>query len=149
MGSQLRKSSSFRAGVFGWGDRQSRPIPLKPMPTKSLLWTQRLSEKLGLSLPDDMASRLWLQLHYRHEPPDITHLILDQFEEVFTLGVRQPGAEEKVRDILGILLQGAVPAPISRLISEHDSFSDHFDPDSAPVRVILAICSDYVYALNR
>ena len=137
------------SAVFGWGDRQSRPIRLKPRPTKSLLWTQRLSEKLGLSLPDDIASCLWLRLHYRDEPPDITHLILDQFEEVFTLGARQPGAEEKVRDTLAILLQGAVPEPIGRLISEHDSFSDHFDPDSVPVRIILALRSDYVYALNR
>ena len=61
----------------------------------------------------------------------------------------EPGAEEKVRDTLAILLQGAVPEPIGRLIGEHDSFSDHFDPDSVPVRVILALRSDYVYALNR
>jgi hypothetical protein len=137
------------SAVFGWGDRQNRPIRLKPRPTNSLVWTQRLSERLGLPLPDDIACRLWLRLHYRDESPDITHLILDQFEEVFTLGTLQPGSEEKVRDILAILLQGAVPAPIARLISEHDSFSDHFDPDSAPVRVILALRSDYVYALNR
>jgi hypothetical protein len=139
----------FVSAVFGWGDGQSRPISLKPSPTKSLVWTQRLSAKLGLSLPDDLASRLWLRLHYREEPLDITHLILDQFEEVFTLGARQAGAEEKVRDILAIALQGAVPEPIGRLIGEHDSFSDHFDPDSVPVRVILALRSDYVYVLNR
>ncbi len=143
-------SSQLISAVFGWGDRQSCPIHRKPRPTTSQVWTQRLSEKLGLSLPDDITSRLWLRLHYRDEPPAITHLILDQFEEVFTLGVqKKPGAEEKVRDTLAILLQGAVPASIGRLISEHDSFSDHFDPDSVPVRVILALRSDYVYALNR
>jgi hypothetical protein len=60
-----------------------------------------------------------------------------------------PGAEENVRDILAILLQGAVPEPIGHLISEHDGFADYFDPDSIPVRVILALRSDYVYALNR
>jgi tetratricopeptide (TPR) repeat protein len=137
------------SAIFGWGDSQSRSIHLKPSPTKSLPWLQRLSEKLGLSLPRDPESQLWLRLHYRDEPPDITHLILDQFEEIFTLGARQPSAEEKARDMLAILLQGAVPEPIRRLISEHDTFSDHFDPDSVPVRVILALRNDYVYALNR
>jgi hypothetical protein len=139
----------FISAVFGCGDSQSRPIPLKRSPAKSLVWMQRLSEKLKLSLPDDLASRLWIRLHYRDERPDITHLILDQFEEVFTLGARQAGTEEKVRDTLAIVLQGVTPEPISRLIDEHDSFSDHFDADSVPVRVILALRSDYVYALNR
>ena len=54
-----------------------------------------------------------------------------------------------MRDSLAILLQGAVPEPIGRLISEHDSFSDHFDSDSVPVRVILALRSDYIYAFSR
>src|SRR6266536_3825006 len=41
------------------------------------------------SLPQDAASRLWLRLHWRKEPPNITHLILDQFQEVFTIGPRR------------------------------------------------------------
>jgi tetratricopeptide (TPR) repeat protein len=137
------------SAVFGWGDRQGAAVGLKPRPTKSLLWTERLAEKLKLPLPDDLPSRLWLRLHYRAEPPDITHLILDQFEEVFTLGALRAGTEHEVRDVLAIILQGAIPEPISRLIAEHDVFLDHFDPDSIPVRVILALRNDYVYALNR
>ena len=46
-------------------------------------------------------------------------------------------------------LQGAIPERISRLIAEHDTFLDHFDPDSTPVRVVLSLRDDYVYALNR
>ena len=38
------------------------------------------------ALPEDAASRLWLQLHRREKKDRITHLILDQFEEIFTLG---------------------------------------------------------------
>lgn len=120
-----------------------------PQPAKSLLWTERLAEKLNLPFPDDLPSRLWLRLHYRAEPPDITHLILDQFEEVFTLGARRAGTQDEVRDTLAILLQGTIPGPISRLIADHDSFLDHFDADSVPVRIILALRDDYVYALNR
>ena len=100
------------------------------------------------SFPQDAASRLWLRLHWRKEPPNITHLILDQFQEVFTIGARRAGAETEVRDALAIFLQGSIPDPIVRLIADHDDFLDYFDPDSTPVRILLALRDDYVYALN-
>jgi Novel STAND NTPase 1 len=137
------------SALFGWGDGQDGPVRVKSQPTKSLLWTERLAEKLNIPLPDDLPSRLWLRLHYRAEPPAITDLILDQFEEVFTIGARRSGTQDEIRDTLAILLQGTIPEAISRLIADHDSFLDHFDPDSVPVRVILALRDDYVYALNR
>ena len=112
-------------------------------------WATELREKLGFDLPLDSASLLWLRLHWSRQPPTTTHLILDQFEEVFTLGAQQPGAEHELRDALAILLQGMIPASISQLIAKYDSFLDHFDTDSTPVRVVLALRDDYVYALNR
>ncbi len=112
-------------------------------------WATELREKLGFDLPSDSASWLWLRLHWSRQPPTTTHLILDQFEEVFTLGAQRPGAEHELRDALAILLQGMIPAPISELIAKHDSFLDQFDTDSTPVRVVLALRDDYVYALNR
>jgi len=60
-----------------------------------------------------------------------------------------PGAESSTRDVMAILLQGAVPEPIARLIADHETLLDAFDADSVPVRVILAMRDDYVYALNR
>ena len=68
---------------------------------------------------------------------------------MFTLGARRAGTQDEIRDALAIILQGAIPEPISHLIAEHDVLLDHFDPDSMPVRVILALRDDYVYALNR
>ncbi|MDQ6912235.1 MAG: tetratricopeptide repeat protein [Verrucomicrobiota bacterium] len=112
-------------------------------------WLAQLRTKLQLPLPDDPASLLWLRVHNRAEPPAITHLILDQFEEVFTVGMRRAGSDTAVRDALAILLQGALPPPISQLMTEHDNLSDHFDTDSAPVRILLALRDDFVYALNR
>src|SRR6266536_1673870 len=112
-------------------------------------WATQLREKLAFDLPEDSASWLWLRLHWSKEPPTTTHLILDQFEEVFAPGAGRADAEHEVRDALAILLQGAIPEPISRLIAEEDSLLDQFDPDSMPVRVILALRDDYVYALNR
>ncbi len=112
-------------------------------------WLTKLRAKSQLPLPDDPASLLWLRVHDLTEPPAITHLILDQFEEVFTVGVRRANSDTAVRDALAILLQGAFPPPISQLMAEHDNISDHFDTDSAPVRILLALRDDFVYALNR
>ena len=117
--------------------------------SRAAQWWQGLPTTIPFSLPDDFASRLWLRLHSRKERPSITHLILDQFEEVFTVGARRAGAENEVRDALAILLQSSIPDPIVRLIADHDDFLDYFDADSTPVRVLLALRDDYVYALNR
>jgi tetratricopeptide (TPR) repeat protein len=144
----LDPAGQLVAAVFGWGECGGGPR-LTSRPTKSLPWAVHLGEKLAVSMPVDYPSRLWLRLHYRREPPDVTHLIVDQFEEVFTLGAQIPAAESSVRDAMSILLQGAIPEPITQLIAENDSFLDEFDPDSVPVRVILALRDDYVYALHR
>jgi hypothetical protein len=133
------------AAVFGWGDQKGAAMP----PAKSLAWVRQLAGRLAVPLPEDLPSRLWLRLHARGEPLPITHLILDQFEEVFTLGARVAGRSQAVRDALAILLHGAIPEPISRLIDDRDDFLDAFDTDSVPVRVVLALRDDYVYALNR
>jgi tetratricopeptide (TPR) repeat protein len=113
-------------------------------------WAKELREKLSFfDLPEDEASWFWLRVHWRAEPPAITHLVLDQFEEVFTRGAEQKGLAEEIRDRIVILLHGGVPPAISSLIAKEDTFLDYFDPDSQPVRVILSLRDDYVYALNR
>jgi hypothetical protein len=117
--------------------------------SRAAQWWQTFRTTIPFRLPDDFASRLWLRLHWHKELPNITHLILDQFEEVFTVGARRVGAENEVRDTLAILLQSSIPDPIVRLIEEHEDFLDYFDTDSTPVRVLLALRDDYVYALNR
>jgi hypothetical protein len=120
-----------------------------PRPSGSPDWVRRLGTNLGVEVPDDDLSRLWLRLHYRHERSQITHLIVDQFEEVFTLGATVSSATDKVRDSMAVLIQGAIPDPIARLIADHETFLDEFELDSIPVRVILSMRDDYVYALNR
>lgn len=145
----LDPTAQFVAAVFGWGEHQDGRVGMTPHPTKSLPWVRRLADRLGVQLPEDHASRLWLRLHYREKRPEISHLIFDQFEEVFTLGGSTVGVESAVRDALSILIQGAIPEPIARVIAEHDGFLDVFDPDSVAVRVVLALRDDYIYALNR
>ena len=146
---KLDPAGQLASAVFGWGTRQFGQTQSPLRRSRSHSWVRHLGATLGMTLPDDYPSRLWLRLHYRHDPPEITHLILDQFEEVFTIGAQTPGVENRVRDVMAILIQGAVPDPIARLMAEDDAFIDAFDLDSVPVRVVIGMRDDYVYALNR
>ena len=103
----------------------------------------------GCKLPDDPASRLWLHFHQRERKDRITHLILDQFEEIFTLGAQRPGAGAELRQVLAILVQGAIPAPVESLLDDSEAFLKHFQLDVPPLRVLLSLRQDYVFALNR
>jgi TIR domain len=100
-------------------------------------------------LPNDPASRLWLNFHHRERKDRITHLILDQFEEIFTLGAEWPGADAEVREALAIFVQGAIPPPVETLLDEGEAFFKHFHLDVPPLPVLLAVREDYVFALNR
>jgi hypothetical protein len=101
-----------------------------------------------------------LSPHRRRQPPldsptqegfanGISHVILDQFEEIFTLGTECPGAAAEVRQALAIICQEAVPEPIRPLLAAEESFLDRFAADPAPLRIILAIRDDYFYTIDR
>ena len=85
----------------------------------------------GFALPEDAASRLWLHLHRREHKDRITHLILDQFEEIFTLGSELPGADAEVSQALAILVQGAIPPPVETLLDEGETFLETIPPRRA------------------
>jgi hypothetical protein len=101
------------------------------------------------ALPEDAASRLWLHIHRRDRKNGITHLILDQFEEIFTLGTEWPEADAEVRQGLAILIQGAIPPPVENLLDEGEAFLKYFHLDVPPLSVLLSLRQDYVFALNR
>jgi hypothetical protein len=103
----------------------------------------------GFALPEDAASRLWLHLHRREYKDRITHLILDQFEEIFTLGAERPRADAEVGQALAILVQGAIPPPVETLLDEDETLLKHFHLDVPPLPVLLSLRQDYVFALNR
>ena len=123
-----------------------------PSPHDQLLFhlgVRAANRAVPFPLPNDAASRLWVQIHRKLPWSGVTHLILDQFEEVFIAETQRPETVEEVREALGILIQGVVPSPIVRCLAAEETFFDYFDPDSQPVRIILALRDDYVYALNR
>jgi hypothetical protein len=113
------------------------------------LGMQDVKHAVPFPLPNDAASRLWLHIHRKVPWSGVTHLILDQFEELFTIETQRSGTADEVREALGILIQGAVPASIAHCLAGEETFFDYFAPDSQPVHVVLALRDDYVYALNR
>jgi hypothetical protein len=77
---------------------------------------------LPFALPEDAASRFWLHLHRKLPWTGVTHLILDQFEEVFTVGSQWSRTEEQVREALSILIQGAIPESVARCLAAEETF---------------------------
>jgi len=143
----LLRMEGYRAVIHRLGYGQKDPWPIDQLLVH--LGVRYDIHDLPFRLPDDAAGRLWLLIHHKVPWSGVTHLILDQFEEVFTGEAPRPEIEEEVREALGILIQNAVPESIARCLAAEDNFLDYFDPDSQPVRVILALRDDYVYALNR
>ena len=127
--------------------RKGEDSPLEQLAVALEAW-ERI-ELPGFVLPNDPASRLWLNLHHRERKDRITHLILDQFEEIFTLGAEWPGADAEVRQALAIFVQGAIPPAIETLLDEGEAFLKHFHLDVPPLHVLLSVRQDYVFALNR
>ncbi len=89
-----------------------------PGPHDQLLFhlgVRDVNRAIPFPLPNDAASRLWLHMHRKLPWSGVTHLILDQFEEVFIVETQRPETVEEVREALGILIQGIVPASVARL----------------------------------
>lgn len=123
---------------------------LAPWISSSFSWAGSMLPTRSLSLcPMMQPSRFWLHVHRRPALAGVSYLVLDQFEEVFTVGSQRAGTEEEVCAALGIVVQGAVPESVARCLVAEETFFDYFDPESQPVRVIPALRDDYVYALNR
>src|SRR6266568_2948864 len=158
--SGLGKTSLLRAGVVQalkkLGARPAfcriRYREGKDSPLEQLAVVLEAPQRIGLpglARPEDAASRLWLHFHHREFKDRITHLILDQFEEIFTLGAELPRADAEVRQALTILVQGAIPPVVEALLDESETFLEHFHLDMPPLPVLLSVRQDYVFALNR
>lgn len=132
----LRRRTRIEAhGVGGGGVKAEDSSPLEQLAVA--LKAREPIELPGLVLPNDPASCLWLNLHHRERKDRITHLILDQFEEIFTLGAEWPGADAEVREALTIFVRGAIPPAIETLLDEGEAFLKHFHLDVPPLHVLL------------
>ncbi|HEX9756155.1 MAG TPA: ATP-binding protein [Gemmatimonadales bacterium] len=72
-------------------------------------------------------------------------LVLDQFEEVFTLGQsRVPGRVEELIEVLAGLIENRVPAAVERRLEETPELVESLAFDREDHRVLLSLREDYL-----
>lgn len=74
-------------------------------------------------------------------------LVLDQFEEIFTLGHHLEEMEQRCRaflDELGDLVEDRAPAPVTRRIDEDPAFADTLDFSRRTYKVVLSFREDFL-----
>lgn len=75
-------------------------------------------------------------------------LILDQFEEVFTLGqTRSAELEALFREIAGVV-ENRVPAELRERLAEDGDFAEQFDEQTSPARIVITLREDYLAHLE-
>jgi tetratricopeptide (TPR) repeat protein len=89
----------------------------------------------------------------RYKPPVF---LLDQFEEVFTLGAEvnrtlksRRDVLAEVRDVLAILGQNFIPEELAAHLETDEGLYGRLDQESHAGRVVLSLRDDYVFALDR
>lgn len=169
--SGLGKTSLLQAGLFPQlGERRLFPVLLRRVDhgpggaELSARWLARLdaeAEDRGLAWQgplDDAAAddraRLWERLHradggWRDKAGArwTPLLVLDQFEEVFTLQ-SEAAARRRVFEELGDLFENRIPPSVAARIEADESLLDALDLDVQPYRCLLALREDFLAELE-
>ena len=170
--SGLGKTSLLRAGLFPLL-REQRLLPeqrflpvymrfeVKPgAPPLARQLHQSVHDSIraelpGAVLPSDEES-LWEYLHRRDielrnaENDRLTPVIvLDQFEELFTLGERAPDLVEAFRNDLGDLAENRIPADLSSRIEADEAVAARFDLRSRNFKLLISLREDYLPDLEE
>ncbi len=107
----------------------------------------------SLEAPED---RLWLDLHTSPVGLRDEHggswqpvFVLDQFEEIFTLGGQDAVRQQRDFGILGDLIENRIPNAVEGAISDDEDLLDVLLLDAQAYRVILSLREDYLPNLER
>ncbi|MEN4399166.1 WD40 repeat domain-containing protein [Mycolicibacterium senegalense] len=76
-------------------------------------------------------------------------LVIDQFEEIFTLGERVPELVNSFREELGDLAENRIPASLAARIHDDESVADQFDLRSRNFKILISLREDYLAALDE
>ena len=76
-------------------------------------------------------------------------LILDQFEEVFTLGSKQKGAGDAVRLALAQLIGNQPPPELDALLLEDEDLALRLRYDVQALQVVISMREDFLHQLER
>jgi WD40 repeat protein len=166
--SGLGKSSLLQAGVFPAIRAEGcLPVPLRvaydeavPSPRAQVLAAlARAAEHEGVDAPaaDEDAS-LWEHFHRRgaaywtaDNEPVTPVLVLDQFEEAFTLGRQTPeraAIASAFLDELADLVEGRVPAALRARLDAEPAAAKAFDFNRHAYKVLIAIREDFLADLE-
>ena len=74
--------------------------------------------------------------------------VLDQFEEVFTLGAENPTAIGRLRIDLADLIENRMPAERARHLAQDEAADDELSLDSQRYKVILSFREDFLPAIE-
>ncbi|MFC7449487.1 hypothetical protein [Rhodococcus daqingensis] len=163
--SGLGKTSLLQAGLFPvLRERHLLPIyirfDLKPDAaplTDQLHHAVRDSIKADVPdavLPSDQGS-LWEYLHRKdfelwstQNYPLTPVIVLDQFEELFTLGERVPDLVREFRDNLGDLAENRIPAELAARIEDDEAVAARFDLRSRKYKLLISLREDFLPELE-
>ncbi len=163
--SGLGKTSLLRAGLFPLlRERHFLPIyvrfeiapsgaPLTDQLRESVINTIRAEVPDALLPSDD--ETLWEYLHRndfelwsaRNYPLTVV-IILDQFEELFTLGERVPERIEDFRNDLGDLAENRIPADLAARIDSDEAVAERFNLRSCNYKLLISLREDFLPELE-
>ena len=170
--SGLGKTSLLRAGLFPLL-REQRLLPeqrflpvymrfeVKPgAASLARQLHQSVHDSLQAELPDALLpsneESLWEYLHRKDvglrstENDRLTPVIvLDQFEELFTLGERAPDLVEAFRNDFGDLAENRIPADLSARIEADEAVAARFDLRSRNYKLLVSLREDYLPDLEE
>src|SRR6185312_5569821 len=159
--SGLGKTSLLQAGLFpSLRERHLLPIyvrfDLKP---GAAPLTQQLHHAVRDSIMADVsdpilpldAESLWEYLHRNdfelwsgQNYPLIPMIVLDQFEELFTLGERVPELVDAFRNELGDLAENRIPADLATRIDSDEGVARRFNLRSRNYKLLISMREDFL-----
>lgn len=163
--SGLGKTSLLQAGIFP-RLRQEHFLPVhvrfdlsvgaRPLARQLLdaLLTTLASERVEAPPPDAHDS-LWAYLHRadvelwsarNHLLTPV--LVIDQFEELFTLGERARELAKAFRDDLGDLVENRIPSELAARMSAEPSIADGFHLRARRYRIVISLREDFLPELE-
>lgn len=164
--SGLGKTSLMRAGLFPLlRERHLLPVyvRLELQPGAAAL-SRQLRQSIRNAIRDQVPDALlpaddeslWEYLHRKdfelwsaQNYPLTPVIVVDQFEEIFTLGERVPELVEEFRNGFGDLAENRIPADLASRIEQDEAVADRFDLRSRKYKLLISLREDFLPALEE
>lgn len=163
--SGLGKTSLLQAGLFPvLRERHLLPIyvrfDLKPDAARLVDQLRHaVCDSIRAQVPDAIlpseGESLWEYLHRKdfelwsaQNYPLTPVIVLDQFEELFTLGERVPDLVREFRDDLGDLAENRIPADLAVRIENDEGVAARFDLRSRTSKLLISLREDFLPELE-